>query len=300
MSQETLAPREQESADSGVEATQTDASKEAVTDEKPASKKYRVKGDGFDEEVDEATLIKGYQLERTANRRVEDASKLYKNVKPYIPLIQALQKGDLKVLKDLGVPKEALRKFSEEELLAYIEEQEMNPDQRARLEAERERDKVVAERDDGLKKAAKKDSEAAAQKAAQELDSDMRSALEGAKIPLKGNYLLVRRIAEDMYGQIEAGKKPSAKESLTKVQKSLQEDFGEHATREFARDPDAFISSLPAGIADGIRKRSLKEVQAQLPIGNRVDTDLTQKPRKDSSFVSYMKEEMQKLAKSGR
>lgn len=292
MTEETLVTNEQEPA--AEDSTQTmDESKEVV-EEKPISKKYRVKGDGFDEEVDEATLIKGFQLEKTSNRRLEDASKIYKNVKPYIPIIEALQKGDLKVLKQLGINKEALRKFSEEELLAYIEEQEMSPDQRRALNAERERDDLIAKRDEASKRDATRGREAAANKAAQELDTDMRSALEGAKVPLKGNYLLVRRIAEDMYSQIESGKKPSAKDSLERVQKGLQKDFDEYAMREFSRDSQSFISNLPASIVDGIRKASLKEVQAQLPMGQRVETELTQKPRQESSFRNYMKGEFQK------
>lgn len=292
MTEETLVTNEQEPA--AEDSTQTmDESKEVV-EEKPISKKYRVKGDGFDEEVDEATLIKGFQLEKTSNRRLEDASKIYKNVKPYIPIIEALQKGDLKVLKQLGIDKEALRKFSEEELLAYIEEQEMSPDQRRALNAERERDDLIAKRDEASKRDATRGREAAANKAAQELDTDMRSALEGAKVPLKGNYLLVRRIAEDMYSQIESGKKPSAKDSLERVQKGLQKDFDEYAMREFSRDSQSFISNLPASIVDGIRKASLKEVQAQLPMGQRVETESTQKPRQESSFRNYMKGEFQK------
>lgn len=297
MTDETLATDQTEESGGEVEPTLSneDGSQENTEETKKEVRKYRVKGDGFDEEVDEATLIKGYQLERTANKRIEDAGKIYKNVKPYIPIIQALQKGDLSVLKKLGLPPEAIRKFSEQELMEYIDSQDESPEARAR-HAERERDRLKAERDEITEREAKRGREAAAHKAAQDLDNDMRSALESAKIPVKGNYLLVRRIAEDMYGQIEAGNKPSAKDSLAKVLKGLTKDYGEHATREFARDPDAFISSLPADIVDGIRKRSLKEVQSQLPIGNMVDNKTNKKPRSkaDEDFREHMRREFAK------
>ena len=292
MTEDTFASSESVDSSDQVETTHEDVSQE-VEAAQAAPKKYRVKGDGFDEEIDEATLIKGYQLERTGSRRFEEASKLYKNVQPYIPIIEALKNGDLDVLKQLGVPQEALRRFSEKELLAYIEEQEMSPEQRELQATKRERDSLAAERDENHKRTAAQQREAASQQAVQELDTDMRSALESANVPLKGNYLLVRRIAEDMYASIEAGKTPSAKESLARVQQGLSKDYSEHAMREFTRDSDAFIRSLPPKILDGIRKASLKEVRNQLPIGNRVAT-VNKAPRKDPTFDDYMKEEMRR------
>ena len=268
--------------DSEIEAT-----------EEVNAKMYRVKGEGFEEDVDEATLIKGYQLERSSSKRFEDAKKLEKSVGTYLPVIEALQKGDLGVLKKLGIKPEAIREFSEKELLSYIEEQELSPEERRARNAESEVEKLRAEKENYGKQQQDSQRHAAANRAAQEIDGDMREALKDVDIPLKGNHQLVRRIAEDMYAQIEVGKKPSAKKSLGRVLDGLNKDFSEHATRQFKKDPKSFIDGLPKNILDGIRKMSLDDVQNQMPMTNK--NNQTNKPRTVSDdFRDYMKSEMRR------
>lgn len=276
------------SGDEPVGSTNSvDDSVQAAPEEK---RKFQVKIDGEDREIDEDELVKDYQLRSSSYKRMEDASKLAKDAQPYVELVQALKKGDLKVLKKLGIPADALREFSEKELLAYIEDQDRSPAEKRAVDAERERDQLKAEREEFDKRATENQRAVAADKAAGEIDTDIRSALDGVKIPLKGNFLLVRRIAEDMYAVIEDGKKPSAKDSLTRVLKGIQKDFGEHATRLFASDPEAFLESLPAGVVDGIRKRSLKKVGSQLPIGNFVEKSTKRMSAEDEAFREYQKE----------
>jgi len=278
------------SGDEPVEST--NSIDDSVAENPPEKRKFQVKIDGEDREIDEDELVKDYQLRSTSYERMKDASKLAKSAQPYVELVQALKKGDLKVLKQLGIPADALREFSEKELLEYIEDQDRSPTEKRAIEAERERDRLKAEREEIDKQSTENQRIQAANKAAEDIDTDIRSALDGSKIPLKGNYLLVRRIAEDMYAVIEDGKKPSAKDSLDRVLKGIKKDFGEYASREFASDPDAFIESLPAGIVDGIRKQSLKKVGSQLPIGNLVEK-LTNKKRlsaDDEAFREYQKE----------
>ena len=208
--------------------------------------------------------------------------------------MEALQKGDLSVLKKIGLKPEDIRKFSEQELQEYLDEQDMNPDQRALAETRIERDLLKAQTEQLNQKAVEDKREEEAQRAGERIDTEMRDALEGSKIPLKGNFKLVRRVAEDMYSQIEAGNVANASQSLTRVLVGLSDDFSEHATREFARDAEGFLKGLPKGVLDGIRKMSLKEVKSQLPIGNLGEKDLTKKSVKTDSFRDYMRAEFRK------
>ena len=197
--------------------SETDETVPDTNENTEEARTYKVKIDGVHQEIDEATLIKGYQLEQVANKRIEDSSKLYKNLKPYIPIVEALQKGDLSVLKKIGLKPEDIRKFSEQELQEYLDEQDMNPDQRALAETRIERDLLKAQTEQLNQKAVEDKREEEAQRAGERIDTEMRDALEGSKIPLKGNFKLVRRVAEDMYSQIEAGNVANASQSLTRV-----------------------------------------------------------------------------------
>ena len=291
-----------ENEDLSANGDDVGAADSTLTEDDPAAatgiaavKKYRVKGDGFDEDVDEATLIKGYQLERTANKRLEDVSTLDKSIQPYLPIIKALKAGDLRVLKQLGIPKDAIRKFSETELLEYIEEQDMSPDQKRALSAERERDNLKAERDQSEKKNKASYLEHLESQAAENIQSELQEAFDELKIPLKGNAILVSRTCEDMLVHSNAGKKTNMKSALKRALKSIDDGFSEFAKREYARDPETFLGSLPAELVDGIRKNELKKAKSQLPIGKKTADFENKKSRTpDSAFDDYMKAEFKK------
>ena len=281
---------------SEVEPTHADGSQES-SETKAASegpRKHRVKVDGKELEVSDDDLIRDYQLKEASYKRMEEASKLSKSLQPYLPVIEALQKGDLGVLKKLGVPKEALRKFSEQELIEYLEEQELSPEERRAREAERERDKIKAERDEERRKADSQRQEQLAHKAAQDIESEIVDALKEIEVPLKGNYRLVRRMAEDMFASLEAKQpKVTAKQARERVLKGMREDFEEYVKRGVSGDLEKFIESLPAELVDGVRKRDLKRVSSQLPMGG-ASSEIKKTPRKDDDFRSYMRDELQK------
>ena len=296
MTEESLAPSD--SGDSGeVEANPEGASQESQesTDASSGPRRHKVKVDGEEREVTDDDLIRDYQLKEASYKRMEEASKLSKQLKPFLPVVEALRNGDLAVLKQLGVPKDALRKFSEQELLEYLEEQELSPEEKAKRQAEKERDEYKAQLEKDQQARAKVEQEQLAHKAAQEIETEIVAALKEIEVPLKGNYRLVRRMAEDMFAALEANQpKVKASEARDRVLKGMSEDFGEHLKREYAKDPEKFIDSLPADFVDGVRKRDLKRVKSQLPIGGMHDTEFKQKPRKDDDFRSYMREELAK------
>ena len=294
---DSLAPSDN-SASNDQAATQEDASNERSENQESTSsepRKRRVKIDGEEREVSDDDLVRDYQLKEASYKRMEEASKLAKSVKPFLPVIEALRNGDLTVLKQLGVPKEALRKFSESELIEYIEEREMTPEQRRARDAEKERDKYKADLDKREEEESKYKQAQLAQKAAQEIEADIVEALKEDGIPMTGNFRMVRRMAEDMFAALEA-KEPraTAKEARDRVQKGMKVDFEEYVKREFNKNPEKFIDSLPTEFVDGVRKRDLRKVKSQLPIGGFTGEINQTKPRKDDDFRNYMREELAK------
>lgn len=260
-------------------------------------KKYRVKGDGFDEEVDEATLVKGYQIERSANKRMEEASKLSKDAKPVLAFIESLRKGDLSQLKKLGIPADALRKFNEDELLDYIKDQERSPEEKRAIAAERERDELKAKQDDSDKKNLTAYKAHLEDKAATQIQSEFQEAFKELDIPMKGNHSLVAMASQEVLKYRDADKSLSVLQAMKHVIKGLETNFSEYASREYKRDPEEFLKRLPSNFLDGVRKRDLKNVDSQLPIGGSRDSDFKKKPGSDANsddFRSYMKDEFQK------
>ena len=294
------------STDSGeVESTPQrgdDSQQEAVEkQEQPSVKKYRVKLDGVEQEVDEATLIKGFQLEQVSSKRMEDARKLYDNLKPYLPIMKDIQSGDpekvRRALRKAGLKQDAIRQMSEQEIWEHIQDQEMTPEQREARDIKRERDRLKEEREQDREKLQQREKEQLGLQAGKKIQTDIEGAFSEAKIPLKGNYRLVRTVVGYMRDALEAeGKTVSAKEVLPLVQKARDEDLNEYLLSGLEKDPDGFVKSLPPALRDGIRKLSLKEVKEQLPIGKTTVDHKTKKPRSkdDDSLREYMRRELQR------
>ena len=274
------------------DSTPVDESTSVETPIEPV-KKYRVKGDGFDEEVDEATLIKGYQIERSANKRMEDASKLSKDARPVLAFIDQLRKGDLSQLKKLGIPADALRKFNEDELLDYIKDQERSPEEKRAIAAERERDSLKADKETSDKKQMSAYKAHLEEKAATQIQSEF----EELDIPMKGNHSLVAMASQEVVKYQDADKSITVLQAMKNVIKGLENNFSEYASREYKRNPEEFLKRLPSNFLDGVRKRDLKNVESQIPIGGTRDKDFKQEPRSSKNsddFRSYMKDEFQK------
>jgi len=294
---DSLAPSDNSDNDQAA-TQQEDASNERSENQESASsepRKRRVKIDGEEREVSDDDLVRDYQLKESSYKRMEEASKLAKSVKPFLPVIEAIKNGDLSVLKQLGIPKEALRKFSEKELLEYIEEQEMTPEQRRARDAEMERDMYKADLAKKAEEESKYKQSQNAQKAAQEIEADIVDALKESGISMKDNYRMVRRMAEDMFAALESKEtRATAKEARDRVTQGMKLDFEEYVTREFNKDPEKFIDSLPTEFVDGVRKRDLRKVKSQLPIGGFTGEINMTKPRKDDDFRKYMRGELAK------
>ena len=278
------------------DSTPVDESTSVETPIEPV-KKYRVKGDGFDEEVDEATLIKGYQIERSANKRMEDASKLSKDSRPVLAFIDQLRKGDLSQLKKLGIPADALRKFNEDELLDYIKDQERSPEEKRAIAAERERDSLKADKETSDKKQMSAYKAHLEEKAATQIQSEFEGAFKELDIPMKGNHSLVSMASQEVVKYQDADKSITVLQAMKNVIKGLENNFSEYASREYKRNPEEFLKRLPSNFLDGVRKRDLKNVESQIPIGGTRDKDFKQEPRSSKNsddFRSYMKDEFQK------
>lgn len=299
MSEETGTESVNDSSDDSTpDESQDESTENQETEEVDYSgTKHKINIDGEEQEVLYEDMLKSSQLDKASYKRMEEASKLAKQVQPLLEVIKAAKAGDTSVLRKLGLSKEALRKFSEDELIAALEEDEMSPDQKRALSLEQERDQLKLEN----KKIQDREFVAYQQhlenEAANRIQTELQDAFKEAGVPLKGNQRLVSRVCEDRLRCSDLGKETTMVESLHRSLKALDDEYAEHARRGYEKDPDSFLGRLPDGISDGIRKRSLKDVESQLPIGS--NDELNNATRKgvskpDSSFRDYMRAEMQR------
>lgn len=106
----------------GVDLTK-DAAKEAM-------RKFKVKVDDKEIEVDEAELLKGYTHGKAAAKRFQEGSRAKAQAEQFIKLMQEGQKDPAKlqeVLYKMGYTRQQIREISEKVLAAEIEEDLMDP-----------------------------------------------------------------------------------------------------------------------------------------------------------------------------
>ncbi len=276
MTEENTEIETNESTDTSVEAEQTEA-------DAPKVNTFKVKIDGKEKEVTEEELIKDYQIRESSYERIKKAEALKEEVKPFLSVVRALKKGDLSVLKELGLKREDILNFSEKELQEYIEEQQMSPDARDAKKAKEEAAELKREKEIML-----------AEKAAQDIESQIISAFKEMNIPMKGNAHLIRRVAEYMNGDLEAGKSADALRSLKRAVDTRRKEVLEYLSIDGSEE---FLDSLPSKFVDDVRKRGLKQVRSQSPLSNKTGAT-EQKPKQKSpisdEFRDYMKQEMRK------
>lgn len=96
-------------------------------------KKYKVKVDGEELEVDEDELLKGYQKHKGASKAFQEAAELRKQSEQLVKMLKD-NKGRVDVFKKLGID---VRQFAEDYLLEQLEEERLSPDEKEKREIRR-------------------------------------------------------------------------------------------------------------------------------------------------------------------
>lgn len=94
-------------------------------------KKYKVKVDGVEAEVDEDELIRSYQLRKVSDKRLQEATQARKQAEEFVSLLKS---DPIKLLKDPRIGHD-VKKLAEEYLMAELEQEMMSPEQRELKEA---------------------------------------------------------------------------------------------------------------------------------------------------------------------
>lgn len=204
--------------------------------------KHKIKVDEREQEIPYEELVSGYQLRSASDTRFKEAKKIQREVQEFV---KELKQGNLSVLKDV-IPADMLRKFSEKELLEYIEYEKMPEADKKRLAAERERDAFKAELDASKEQENTNARLAIESKVAGELDSEIAQAIKDLKIEVgydvKVTPGLVEHITRIMLAHLEADDDPETATMMPAAQATKRAWSG------FQEMFDQYLGAIPTTV----------------------------------------------------
>lgn len=218
-------------------------------------RKFKVKVDNQEREVDEKELVDNYQLRQLSDKKRSEAEK---QMAEYAKLFDHLKKDPIKFLKATGIDFDNL---STSYIAKKAEEAMQDPKERelkaAKAEAEQYK-KWVEEQKAAQEKAQR---EAAVNQSREQLHKEIIEALEERKdMGLPIDEHLIIQIAQDLMVQDKAQKPLSAKEALPKTYARTQKWLQGLASK---MEGEALVKWLGEDTAMKIRKYDLAQLKAK-------------------------------------
>lgn len=266
---------------SGADQAQIETTE--VKDTSSDKPKYKVKVDGQELEVDQDELLKGYQTNKSATKRSQEAAALRKETDALRAEIEQDKKqlagffSNIKgnpdqifdMLQQLGHdPDEiAMRRAYKK-----VEYERMNPEQREAHDAKKklqEYELSIKERDDKLKKyeqsAEEQKNQEISARFEQEIEDDVLAVVAEAKANIKPK--VVARIAEIYEDYLNKyGKKPDRKLVAEMLRHRYDQDISEYLTRP-VEDLDQFVETLPKEFLSKLQDYFVRKAKKPLPLG---------------------------------
>jgi len=224
-------------------------------------KRYKVKVDGEEAEVDEDELLRGYQTTRAAMKRMEEVAQLRGQLESFVKDFQTDPVSTLKKLAAIPGEKgaqfrDAVEKFLYEEL----QKEKMTPEQRELAEA-KEKLRAAEEQRKAVEESQRQAKLQAAQAHwAKKYDEEITAALQDPNIGLPKTPATVRRMAELMGKSLRAGLDIPA----TDVARLVREEYLE-AQREVVSnlDGEQLVRYLGEDVAKKIRAYDVARLKAK-------------------------------------
>lgn len=260
-----------------MESTESAAveSTESVEQEAPANpesqaekRKLKAKVNGQEIEVSEDEILRDYQKYMAADAKMKEAATLKKQLEGFVSYIKENPKEGL---KQLGIDP---RKFSEDTLLAFLEDEMMDPkDKELKTTKQRlaELEKKEQEEAEKIKQAEIAELE---KQYADDYSNKIISALEAEKIPR--TPFTIRRMASYMAEGLKRGVDLNPVDVVKQVKKDYSEDY---ATIFKGMEPQDIISIFGDDLIKKIRKYDTQMVN-QRPTSRHVPDEPIKKQTK--------------------
>lgn len=247
-------------------------------------KKWKIKADGKEEEIDEKELVRRASLSTGAQKRMQEAADLRKKM---AALVEGVKKNPVESLFDpaLGLTKEQIQTaFEDWYKREVLEPETLTPEQKRLRQAEGElkqlREKAAGEaKEREAEQMAKLQAETRSQ-----YDKQIFEALEAAKLPKKP--FTVKRTAYYMYQALERGI-DAPLEAITKLVKQDYQD----AQRELYENADieTLVEMLGENFFNRLRKHDVEKLKTKITSTPTVAAPKIVNPRKDAPKPNMMK-----------
>jgi len=217
------------------------------------SRKFKVKVNGIDQEVDEAELLSGYQTRKASDEKFREAAMSRKQAEEFIGLLRT---NPMKVLNDpnLGLN---FRELAEKFLVEQMEEEMLDPRDRELRDAKRQ----LAEIEDAKRQAKKSEEDQANEELKAKFTNDYTNqiveALASSGLPKTEHT--VKRMAYYMHQGVQRGYDLTASD----VASLVKEDYiQEQKSLYGSLDGDMLIQLLGADVANKIRKHDVTKFKS--------------------------------------
>ena len=278
-------------------AEHIDPDKEVTEGEKPAeqkkppeqaeARKFKVKVDGQELEVDEKELVTGYQRAAAANKKFEQAAALQKSMTAFVEKLRA---DPLSVLTDqrLGLN---FREVAEKFLIDQLQQEQMTPEQRELHDA---RKKLTAYEESQKKQREAQEAAELEQRTnewAQQIEKQFSESIKKVGVPLNERTIsLMAQLAEQAENENEVrsqrGLPPleynsdlladAVKRYLAQEKRQLLESM----------DPDEMRAFLGKERLDKIRQADVARARAGQPARPKAVPQASAKPKTDRHYVT--------------
>ncbi len=285
---------EESTGDSTPETTPTESTE--TTTPNPAEmtpaelKKYKVKVDGEEMEVDEDELLSNYQLKKASDKRFQEAMQARKQSEEFIRL---LKQDPAKVLShpSLGVD---VKKWAEDYLITELKRETMTPEQREIEEYKAKLAKYQEQEEAEKKKQLESEREAVVQKYQEDYNKQIMGALETSGLPK--TEFTVGRMIHYMSKALQNGYELSAKDVTDLVKKDYQKDTQSLYSQ---LDAETLISILGEDIAKKIRKHDLDKIkkpqQGNVAVNQNLNKSTASNPEAKQMTKSEWKDYIESL-----
>jgi len=215
-------------------------------------KRYKVKIDDEELELDEAELINGYQSTKAAQKRFQEAADMRKNVEGFV---QWARNNPEAALQQIGI---SPRQFAEEIFQRELELEMMTPEEKE----SKEKDKKFAEYERREKEALERQAQLQREKefatVADELDLKITEVLQGSN--LKVTPKIMARIGEMMLAVMDTeGKAPDVKETWERVHSDYKNELLDFLSALSTEDA---LAMLPNSLKSNLRKHFANQVKS--------------------------------------
>lgn len=187
---------------------------------KEAMRKFKVKVDGREEEVDEGELIRGYSHQRAANKKLQEGVAARKQAEAFINMLRD-ENQLFDVLKKVGHDETKLRKLAEGFLTEKIKYEMLPEEQRKLLEAERrlrEYEEIEKKRQEEAKR---QHDEAMRKKYSEEYTKQFVDVLKAEKLP--ANNVTVAEMAKYIARAAKIGFEMTPQEAAKLVAEDIEQ-----------------------------------------------------------------------------